>query len=223
VEPLDNPVWHSLAGPQQHLADRLGESARYHRNVAPFAALPDRPGIGEWSDLRALVGSGSLAVLFRDTLERPDGWREVLRMRAVQMVARAIEDRVAADLTELGEGDVEEVRALVELTDPGPFADRTMDMGTYLGVRRDGRLVALAGERMHLPGHREISLVCTHPDHRGHGLGSALVLGLVDRIRSRGEEPFLHVLEGNDSAIRLYSALGFEERRWVDVIGVVAP
>jgi ribosomal protein S18 acetylase RimI-like enzyme len=223
VEPLDNPVWHALSGPHQHLADRHGRAVRYRREVAPFAALPDRPGTRDWADLAALVGSGSLAVLFRDQVERPSGWQEVFRMRALQMVGAAVEGCPAGEAEELGSGDVEQARALVELTDPGPFAVRTMDMGIYLGVRHRRRLVALAGERMHLSGHHEISLVCTHPEHRCRGLGTALVLDLVARIRGRGDVPFLHVLEGNDPAIRLYAALGFEERRWVDVVGVVAP
>jgi ribosomal protein S18 acetylase RimI-like enzyme len=223
MDPLDNPVWHALTGPHESFAERHGRAARYPRDVAPFAAVVDQPDEAAWADLATLIGSGGLAVLFRDPVERPPGWQEVFRMRALQMVAPSISHRPAVGVVELGIDDTAAARELVALTDPGPIAARTIEMGTYVGVRDGGRLVAMAGERMRVPGHHEISLVCTHPDHRNRGLGTALVLDLALRIRRRGEVPFLHVLEGNESATRLYRTLGFDERRWLDVVGLVAP
>jgi predicted GNAT family acetyltransferase len=101
---------------------------------------------------------------------------------------------------------------LTALTKPGPFGKRTHELGTYLGIRRDGKLVAMAGERLKVPGHTEVSAVCTHPDHTGHGYARILMSEVMRRIRVRGERPFLHVREDNVRAIALYERLGFEAR-----------
>jgi len=103
--------------------------------------------------------------------------------------------------------------ALVKLTEPGPFAARTVELGTYIGIRSGGQLIAMAGERMRFPGFTEVSAVCTHPDHRGRGHGSALVRTLLRAIRHRGETPFLHIFSDNVRARALYQALGFSLSR----------
>jgi predicted GNAT family acetyltransferase len=103
--------------------------------------------------------------------------------------------------------------ALVKQTQPGPFSERTIEMGRYLGHRADGRLVAMAGERMRCPGFAEVSAVCTDPGYRGRGLGGALTLAVAQHIRGRGDEAFLHVAEENVTAQRLYLELGFTVRR----------
>ena len=113
----------------------------------------------------------------------------------------------------LGPADVGEMLALVELTHPGPFVVRTVELGGYVGVFDHGALVAMAGERLAPPGFREISAVCTHPDHRGRGLAAGLTTLVARRIIERGEWPFLHHAADNDPARRVYEALGFEFRR----------
>jgi predicted GNAT family acetyltransferase len=113
--------------------------------------------------------------------------------------------------------------ALVALTAPGPFAPRTVELGRYIGVRDDGALVAMAGERLHVDGHREISAVCTHPDHRGRGLAEALVRDVVAGVAARGEVPILHVEQKNVTAIRLYERLGFAIRRPIEAAVLEAP
>jgi predicted GNAT family acetyltransferase len=123
----------------------------------------------------------------------------------------------------LGPEDVPELLELTRRTQPGPFRPRTIELGSYLGVRRDGALVAMAGQRLHPPGWTEISAVCTHPDHRGQGLASALVRALGHEIRGRGERPFLHAAATNDTAIALYESLGFAVRRAVTFLAVEAP
>jgi predicted GNAT family acetyltransferase len=102
---------------------------------------------------------------------------------------------------------------LVARTEPGPFRKRTIELGTYLGIRRDGRLIAMAGERLHPPGWTEISAVCTDPGYRGHGLATRLVRAVAAGIRARGETPFLHAAADNTYAIRMYERLGFTLRR----------
>jgi predicted GNAT family acetyltransferase len=115
-------------------------------------------------------------------------------------------------ILELGQQDSAEMVELATLTKPGPFASRTHELGTYLGIRRDGKLVAMAGERLKLPGHTEVSAVCTHPEHTGHGYAGILMTEVMRRIVARGETPLLHVREDNVRAIGLYERLGFRTR-----------
>jgi predicted GNAT family acetyltransferase len=116
------------------------------------------------------------------------------------------------EMVELGDADSPEMIELTTLTKPGPFGKRTHELGTYLGIRHAGKLVAMAGERMKVPGWTEVSAVCTHPEHIGHGYARILMAEVMRRIRSRGEMPFLHVREDNLRAIELYQRLGFITR-----------
>jgi len=116
------------------------------------------------------------------------------------------------DFVPLGSADLPQMFTLVKLTEPGPFNSRTHEIGTYLGVRSEGNLVAMAGERLQVPGHTEISAVCTHPEHTGRGYARALMTKLMHQIRARGETPFLHVRQDNVRAIDIYKRLGFNER-----------
>lgn len=219
--PLDNPAWHALRGPQAHLAESSedGRALRFDPDVSVFTAL-DRQDEGAWASLAELVGPGGSSALFRaHVAPAPRGWQEVFRVPCFQMVAGELPAVPEVEITPLGAADAPQMQALVELTDPGPFRPRTVEMGRYLGVRRGGRLLAMAGERMHLPGFREVSAVCTHPDARGEGLAAALTARVVERIRAQGEQAFLHVTTTNVAAQRLYAALGFETRREQVVVG----
>lgn len=123
----------------------------------------------------------------------------------------------------LGLGDVPEMLELVALTKPGPLLDRTVELGTYLGIRHEGRLVAMAGERMRPAGWSEISAVCTHPDHRGRGLAGRLIRAVAAAVRERGELPFLHAAAANTGAVQLYESMGFALRRSPLFLGLRTP
>jgi ribosomal protein S18 acetylase RimI-like enzyme len=215
---LDDVAWQALSGPHRDLADRNGLAARYQRDVAPFSGIADRSAQA-WDDLAELVGAGKPAILFGPALEPPGDWTVDVRFGCLQLVATDITDRVPEiPLVDLGPQDVPEMMELVQSTNPGPFSERTIDMGRYLGHKLDGRLVAMAGERMRVPGFVEVSAVCTADDQRGKGLGAATTLAVVRNIRERGDDAFLHVKNDNTTALRLYLALGFTVRREVDVV-----
>ncbi|MGW5849760.1 GNAT family N-acetyltransferase [Streptomyces sp. NPDC055254] len=227
---LDNPAWASLSGAHAVFAEHPGgagaprpaRAARYAADVTPFAALSDPADPAAWADLHALVGPGGAASL-NGELTPPDGWETVQRMRGVQLVDTSLRAEPAPEAVRLGPGDVPEILALIALTRPGPFLARTVELGTYLGIRRRGALIAMAGERLHPPGWTEISAVCTHPGHRGKGLATRLVRAVAADIRERGEVPFLHTAESNTDAIRLYEAIGFTLRRRPFFTAVRAP
>ncbi len=208
---LDNPVWESLTGPHARFGGRLNRVARYGADISPFAAFETEPSTGDWRDLAELAGPGARLGVMGTPAALPAGWEHQLIGAGVQMVAEGPLPPPPADEVppvRLGDGDVPEMLDLVARTKPGPFLPRTIELGSYLGIRVDGQLVAMAGERLHPPGWTEISAVCTDPSWRGHGFAGQLILALAGQIRARGENPFLHAVATNP-AIALYEKLGF--------------
>jgi ribosomal protein S18 acetylase RimI-like enzyme len=212
AHPLDNPVRASLAGPHARFAERRGNVLRYPPDVSPFLALPDQPDAADWADVAALAGPGALVALAGVRTPAPDGWETRVIGEGVQLVDNGVQGAADSEAVRLGPDDVPEMLELAGRTKPGPFLPRTVELGSYLGIRRDGALVAMAGERLHPPGWTEISAVCTDDAWRGLGFASRLVRALVAGIRARGETPFLHAVADNP-AIGLYEALGFRLRR----------
>ncbi|MEU2222956.1 GNAT family N-acetyltransferase [Streptomyces sp. NPDC018347] len=210
---LDNPALASLTGPHARFAERRGRVLRYPVDVSPWLALPDAPDARDWADLAALAGPGAEVPLPGFRGEVPDGWEITSRVEGVQLVDDGVAAAPDPEAVVLGAADVPEMLDLVARTRPGPFLPRTVELGTYLGIRRDGALIAMAGERLHPPGWTEISAVCTDPAFRGEGLAGRLVLAVAHGIRERGETPFLHTAARNTGAIRLYESLGFRLRR----------
>ncbi|MFC4942925.1 GNAT family N-acetyltransferase [Pseudonocardia sp. GCM10023141] len=220
---LDNPARASLLGPHAHLAVSHGLAVRYRPDVSVFVTLPAEPDDTAWRDLADLIGPGAVAPLSGLRTPPPAGWEVVSDGAGVQLVDDGVAAAPDAEAVPLGDADVPEMLALVERARPGPFAPRTIEMGTYLGIRRGGRLIAMAGERLHPPGFTEISAVCTDADFRGQGLATRLVHAVAAGIRARGETPFLHAAAMNTNAIRLYESLGFRLRRHNRFVGVRVP
>lgn len=224
AEVLDNPVWAALNGPHRAFAERgpAGLAARYTLDTSPFAGLADPEDPRAWADLAALAGPGE-EVWLTGLPTPPPGWETVLDLAGVQLDGRAVRAEAAPEAVPLGPADVAEILELVRLTRPGPFLDRTVELGTYLGIRDGGRLVAMAGERMRPPGWSEISAVCTHPEYRGRGLAARLMRAVALGVRERGDLPFLHAAASNTDAIRLYEAMGFALRRRPVFLGLRTP
>ena len=221
--PLDNPARSSLTGPHAHLAERRGRLLRYPPDVSPWLAMPDDPGPDDWADVAALAGPGGSFSLAGSRVPLPEGWEAFFHADGVQLVQEDTVDATDDEAVRLGPADVPEMLDLVERTRPGPFLERTVELGTYLGIRRDGMLVAMAGERMRPPGWTEISAVCTAPEYRGQGLADTADPAVAAGIRARGETPFLHAAADNAGALRLYESFGFRLRRKITFIGATVP
>ena len=215
---LDNPVWSSLSTTHASFAEGDSLAKRYPVEVAPFAATRDQSPESYHSLARLLGHEGTGAIPLATMPVLPAGWTIVRKVDSAQMVwntqtAPAVEH----SFEELNISHVDEMLALVELTKPGPFSKRTPELGSYLGIREAGQLVAMAGERLKPYGHTEISAVCTHPDYRGRGYASSLVSILIQRITERNDIPFLHFRAENVDAIRVYEKLGFKTRRIINI------
>ncbi len=208
---LDNAALASLNGADSRFAERRGEIVRYHPDVSVWTGVPDRPTERDWADIAALLGPGA-GFRVNPSAELPSGWHELAGAGGVQLTGEAVAGEPDPEAVRLTAEDVPEMLDLVARTKPGPFLPRTIELGTYLGIRREGRLVAMAGERLHPPGWTEISAVCTDPGSRGQGLGRRLVLAVAHGIRERGATPMLHAAATNTGAIALYERLGFRQR-----------
>ncbi|MET9556169.1 GNAT family N-acetyltransferase [Streptomyces sp. NPDC006645] len=221
--PLDNPVLAALTGPHARFAERRGRVLGYQAEVSTWLALPEEPDARDWTDAAALVGGDGTATLCGTDALPPDGWEVVFEVDGVQLVDESLAAVPDEEAVVLGVADVPEMLDLVERTRPGPFRPRTVELGTYLGIRRDGELVAMAGERMRPHGWAEISAVCTAPEFRGQGMGARLVLAVAAGIKDRGESVFIQAAADNINAVRLYEALGFRLRRRIPFRGIRVP
>jgi len=216
--PLDHPIWTALTTTQRALAEGDARARRYPIEVTPFADMPDLSA-ENFAALAALMSPTDIAVLFTlEAVEAPAEFKVTLADTGEQLIGTPIETPAnGVDIVTLGVNDVPDMIELTTLTKPGPFYARTHELGTFLGIRVDGQLVAMAGERMKPAQYTEITAVCVHPDHRGRGYGQMLLGAVSRQIVSRGEIPFLHVFTSNHSAIALYRRQGMEIRRRLHV------
>jgi len=215
MHPLDNVIWRALTTRQAQFAEAFDGARRFVREVTLLSAF-EEPTADGYAALAGLVGADTTAVFLDEPYEARPEWDFVAGAPLLQMVyenGTRVRPSEAIEIVELGLPDSSKMMELVTLTKPGPFGPRTHELGNYVGIRDDGKLVAMAGERLKVPGYTEVSAVCTHPEHTGKGYAAVLMMEIMRRIRERGEMPFLHVRQDNARAVALYERLGFKTRR----------
>lgn len=215
---LDRPIWSALTTSHKHLAEGGPLALRYPVDMTPFADMVDMSA-ASFAALGGLMSGSQVAALFTpEPVEIPAGFKFVLAGPCEQMIGSPADSPLRdAEIVTLGAADVPAMMALTEQTKPGPFALRTHELGTFLGIRAGGELVAMTGERMKPGKFVEMTAVCVHPDYRGRGYAQALLAAVARRIEARGEIPFLHVFSSNASAIALYQRQGMRIRRSLHV------
>lgn len=218
THPLDRPIWSALTGEQVAWGRGTAGALRFDRDISPFATPADqsRPNLAALQSL--VVPDEHIILVQSDPILLPSGLAAVSTARAVQMIAPgagSMSDE--GRLVRLGTADETEMYDLAMLTRPGPFAPHSMRLGEFWGIRQNGRLVGMAGERLRQGEWIELSGVCVHPDARGQGLGRLLSGFVAARIRAKAKIPYLHVFESNTAAIRIYGSLGFETRAVMNV------
>lgn len=211
--PLDNVIWNALTSVQADWSRGGPLARRFRPEFARFAGMPAVSAKTLEALAADLAPDEVVALSTAQEFDAGPLFEVVERKRLVQMIGPAQGAvRAPGRARALGPADVPQMTALVQLTAPGPWYERTPELGRFLGIEAGGRLVAMAGERMRVPGHTEISAICCHPDWRGQGLPADLTRLVSQRIVARGETPFLHVLADNAAAIGLYEKLGFRQR-----------
>lgn len=215
--PLDNPAWNALISGNQHLANGEGQVRYFDREVSPFAAFGENTTENFRALYEILPHNGPVLFVTPVEMEIPAPWAVQTTIHGLQMVhdGRDVTQASAEGLVPLTEEHVPQMLSLTKLTNPGPFAARTIDFGSYHGIFEGDKLVAMTGRRMHPFDHLEISAVCTHPDHTGKGYARQLMLHQMNLIRAESKIPFLHVRFDNDRAIKVYKDLGFVTRKEV--------
>jgi predicted GNAT family acetyltransferase len=210
---LDRPVWAALTHGHAPVAVGGAQARRYPAEISPFAAaIDDSPE--SMAALAALAQPGeSMLLMQAGEVTVPPRLLMRKQAQAVQMLAEKTALHVTdAQIQLLGVDDAEAMFALADLTKPGPFSLQAQTLGRFWGIKADGQLIAMGGERLNGPGFRELSGLCTHPDHQGQGLGRRLLAFVAAQIAQRGETAFLHAYAANTHAIRLYESVGFRHR-----------
>ncbi len=220
---LDNPIWNALL--TEHSALALGDrlALRYPAEIGPLSGMPDQ-STASYEALRTIAGPGGVvALFFEDPPSPPPGWTLqrgglLYQMICLEPIAEdsttaVVQPVPAPEFRRLNPADVPAMIELAELTEPGPFHPRAIELGVFFGVFHSRRLLAMAGQRLQLPQFIEVSAVCTHPDVRGRGYARTLIKRVIADIRKQGKTPILHVFASNSSAISVYKTLGFSHRR----------
>jgi predicted GNAT family acetyltransferase len=212
--PLDRPVWNALTTRQAGIAQQARTAVRLKPDIGVFAAAADASAECRASLAALECGDDGLWLVEVDEVAPPPGLEVHHTAACVQMVADKLDAGAARfPFEDLTDADASQMFALARLCEPGPFFEHTNRMGRFIGVKQDGKLVAMAGERLQPEGYTEVSGVCTHPDYRGRGYAGGLMGIVAARIVARGDTPFLHSYANNAGAIALYEALGFRRRR----------
>lgn len=222
---LDNMIWQAISTGNKDIALLDGDVGVYRPEIAPFA------GMKEWNAdnfdrLHALLPAGRRIALsyLTEAVLNESQWQLQHHMDCCQMVYELPVNSFTMPQSELIQPltneHVPQMLELTALTKPGPFFERTIEFGNYFGIFKNEKLVAMAGQRMHPVPYMEVSAVCTHPDHRGHGYAKALMLHVMKLITDNSFIPFLHVLTSNAGAIQLYESIGFRirTRLWIDMV-----
>jgi ribosomal protein S18 acetylase RimI-like enzyme len=215
---LNNPIWQALSSRQSHLALGNNLARRFPDSIGPLSGMADQSPEAYEALAQLVTDIGPVVLFLDEPLRLPSGWVIKREGPLTQMVCeQPLSQPVGFSIEPLTDDDIPEMLALTELTQPGPFREQTIDLGGYIGIRQDGTLVAMAGERLKLDGYTEISAVCTHPDYQGRGYAKALLQAVGHSIQQRGDIPFLHAWADNAGAIRVYEKLGFRQRRIINV------
>ena len=210
---LDRPVWNAFTGRQAGLAIVDGAAVRFRRDIGIFAAVADH-STESLAALARLAGGTAFATIEDQAPPAPPGYRALSSSTCLQMILKGGNAATPSlPVIDLMPEDSAAMLELATLTEPGPFKANTYELGGFIGLKQDGALIAMAGQRLQPEGHVEVSGVCTHPHHRGKGYAAALMTIVANRIVARGEVPILHTYAANTRAVGLYERLGYRTRR----------
>ncbi|MEO3403187.1 GNAT family N-acetyltransferase [Mucilaginibacter sp. CAU 1740] len=212
---LDNPAWNAMKSGNKAFAVTNDKTGYFPKEVSPFIGLPETSDQNFKLLYETIPFESYFIFIAPHDIQIPVEWETVAYLKCLQMV---LDEKAPADvddegLVKLDDQHIPQMLELTKLTNPGPFAERTIEFGHYRGIFDGDKLIAMAGQRLNPTPYAEISAVCTHPDYLGRGYAGKLLLNQARRIREAGEIPFLHVKSENERAIKIYEKLGFVTRK----------
>jgi predicted GNAT family acetyltransferase len=209
---LDNPVWNSLSETHQQFAIDYKGTKFYNPEYCPFGGFTELETTSEATNQYSALAQNFFVV--GEKPEIADSLNIAKELVCLQMVLlEKIELTIETEIVKLTKNHNEELCNLVNLVQPGYFKNKTPVLGDYFGIFKDNQLIAITGERMKMNDFTEVSAIITHPDHTGKGYAKQLIVHVVNRIFDQNKTPYLHVVENNIGAIKLYEKLGFLTRR----------
>ena len=219
---LDNPVWFSLTDVHFNHVNDYGHVKFYQPDYAPFGAFINNEDTSRAIEKHAKLISDFFIV--GDKPKMPLHFKEPKQYIGLQMIVyNKLNYPITETIVELEESHYDDLIDLTKLVYPEYFKSKTNTLGTYFGVYREGKLVAVAGERMQTSNFIEISAVITHPDYTGNGYAKQLITYTANHIFNKNKTPFLHVDETNLGPIALYKKLGFVVRRKLNFWKISTP
>lgn len=213
VEKLDNPTWFSLTETHKDFAIDYNGIKFYHPSYCPFGGFINPDSTETGIDAYALLTNNFYVVgdrpMFNDHVQLK---KELVcnQMFLERRIDNVMQEPIIKLETTKQKADLFD---LVNFVQPGYFNDKTSDLGSYYGIYKDNKLIAVTGERMKMNEYTEISAVVTHPEHLGNGYAKQLIAYTSEKIFSQNKIPYLHVADTNKNAIGLYEKLGFWTRR----------
>jgi predicted GNAT family acetyltransferase len=216
---LDNPAFNALNTGNKELAKGNGEAKYFPADISPFAGLAENTPANFKLLYDVAPAQAVFGFITPTEIDFPEPWNVLQQMDVLQLVCETPARQAEADerIVSLSEAHIPAMLALTKLTNPGPFAQRTIDFGHYKGIFDGDKLIAMAGQRLNPSPYAEVSAVCTHPDYLGRGYAAQLLLNHVHRIKAASGIPFLHVLSSNTRAINVYKSLGFVTRKEISI------
>ena len=215
---LDNPVWNAMISYNGHLATGTGQVKLFPEDIGPFAGLKSLDSGSLQQLYELLCTDREVVIIIAGHVQIPGHFKVIKEGHLYQMTGEKVKQSSHDNMiVPLRKQHVPQMLELTQLTNPGPFRERTIEFGDYSGIFNSGRLIAMAGQRMHPDHYIEISAVCTHPEYTGKGYSSSLIIDQASQIANQGNIPFLHVNANNENAVRLYKKLGFAIRRQMNL------
>ncbi|OKS84771.1 GNAT family N-acetyltransferase [Mucilaginibacter polytrichastri] len=216
---LDNPLFNALLTGNKHFANGTADVKYFPKEVSPFAGTKDLSAASLTQLHDMLPADRVVALITASQPEIPMQWQVLHQSLVHQMMGNGVQVPAGNndEIIPLTKADIPQMLALTQLTNPGPFEERTIEFGNFAGIFKNGQLAAMAGQRLHIDNYVEVSAVCTHPEHLGKGYARALIFHQIKHILSAGNIPFLHVRTDNSRAIKVYQDLGFVTRQQLNV------
>ena len=149
IKKLDNPVWHSLNESHKTFSITYHDLKCYHVDYCAFGGCEHTKNVSKSIDEYAKLTDNFFIVGDKpDFSSGIDLKKELICLQ--MLIDRRIDAAIHDEIIKLNETHHKELFELVNLVQPGYFKKKTMLLGDYYGIFKNGILVSVTGERMQM-------------------------------------------------------------------------